>query len=683
MAEEDESALTLTLGSMTPSALPSSRRIRLRGSVTNTTDETWTTIRVYPFASWNRTFPIAITDSDQLAAEVAKAPEEAVGERFTDPDNYRTIKELGPGETARYTATITAEQVERVTGSGVYWIGVHALGQSESVPRDGFADGRARTFIPLVPEGGDSVPTAIVASLRGGVKYAPDGSLANADRMSTRLAATGRLDRLLNLGDQSSVPITWLVDPAVPDAVQRLSVGNPPRSSEPAEPLEEGAEPAAPASPEASGADPSATPSGPPVEELSPDEAQAATDARAWLKRAGEVLEGSELLLLPFGDIDVEATMLHDPDWYLEARERGGDTLAPWRLEGSPTVAPPRGLLSAEAITALPEDTQVLVSDAAFTSPTATKLLLEGHPVTVTDGTATTGGPGPDDRFGRVSVRQQLLAEVALRALGDAQPMVAVLPATWMGPRNADAADRFVGGLDVPWLSGRSLANLDTQQPTTLTGEEPAIEESELETSLPAANIEAAREFDQTGTRLGRVLFRNETLADEVTDEAMVATSYGAARTPKISLATTMQAERNLRQRLASISVEEPLPVTLSSETGKFGVTLANGLDQPVEIRLTADGDGGVEVDVPDLIRLQAGARTTVYPEASSDALGLHKVVLRITDVDGNPIGSSVPVEVRATRVSRVIWVLIGVGLVLLFSAILLRLFRRTREALR
>lgn len=690
-APDEQSPLSLTLTSMSPSALPANGPIRLRGTVTNTSDDTWNAVNVYPFASWNSSEPTVISSADQLAQETARAPEESVGERFTEPENYRTITEIAPGQTVRYSATISADQVQAADDPGVYWIGVHALGESASVPRDGYADGRARTFIPLVAEDPTPVPTTIVAAIRGGARYAPAGRVSDPERWAAQLAPAGGLGRLVTFGEQSPVPISWLVDPSIPDAVQRLAAGNPTRSLDPTgtDESDESDE-----SDDGTGEQPSDDATG---TELDTDPAvdgdaessvtadETADTAQEWLDRAGDMLEGSEVLLLPFGDTDVSSSVANDPGWYTRTRERSGSILEPWQLPGTPTVAAPDGLLSSEALAAVREGTTVLLSDTALPGENPpTNVNIDGLQMWATDSSAAKGGPGPDNPLGPVSLRQQLLSEVALRTQADQpEPMVLVLPSSWQTPRGSGAADRFFDGLDVSWLQPRTLADLSTTASTVVPAEDVTLSEDLLDFELPADNFAAARQLAETGARLGRVLFRNDSVADEVLDEAMASTSYDAARTPILSRLATTGADSYLLGQLASIQVEDPLPVTLSSETGEFGVTLVNGLDQAVEVRLVAESDGEVQVTMPGRIRLQANARTTVYPTATTGALGRHDATLRVTDLAGNPTGGSAVVQVRATQVSKAIWVIMGLGLVLLFSAILVRLARRTREALR
>ena len=70
-----------------------------------------------------------------------------------------------------------------ITGEpGVYWLGVHALGTS-AAGRDLVADGRARSFIPLVtgPQTDAASDVSLVLPMRERARRAADGSLNGPD----------------------------------------------------------------------------------------------------------------------------------------------------------------------------------------------------------------------------------------------------------------------------------------------------------------------------------------------------------------------------------------------------------------------------------------------------------------------------------------------------------------------
>ena len=66
---------------------------------------------------------------------------------------YDEVGDLAPGASTSYRISVPAEELGITGEHGVYWVGVHVLGADDG-GRDGVADGRARTFIPLMPARG-------------------------------------------------------------------------------------------------------------------------------------------------------------------------------------------------------------------------------------------------------------------------------------------------------------------------------------------------------------------------------------------------------------------------------------------------------------------------------------------------------------------------------------------------
>jgi hypothetical protein len=119
--------------------------------------------------------------------------------------------------------------------------------------------------------------------------------------------------------------------------------------------------------------------------------------------------------------------------------------------------------------------------------------------------------------------------------------------------------------------------------------------------------------------------------------------------------------------------------VILSSNSGTFSVTITNGLDESVSVRLRTASSPPMDISDVGQLDLGADASTTVLLRASTDKLGVYEVTLSLTDPEGSALGSSVDVPVRAAQVSRVIWLIMGVAGGLLLLAIVLRLVRRIR----
>ena len=159
--------LQVTIDDLAPATLPRRGPIRVSGTVTNVDAEVWRAVNLYSFVS-----DTPMTTAAELVEAAASDPLLPVGERIIDPGPYLTIAELAPGESATYSFEVPRRRIAAVatgvaTGvAGVYWFGVHALGEGPEGRVEG-ADGRARTFLPLVPPRlRRTVDTALVIPIR-------------------------------------------------------------------------------------------------------------------------------------------------------------------------------------------------------------------------------------------------------------------------------------------------------------------------------------------------------------------------------------------------------------------------------------------------------------------------------------------------------------------------------------
>jgi len=206
--------------SITPDYVPEHGPIVIRGTVTNESHRTWTAINVHGFMG---TTPIT-TAADLAAA--AQVPIDAdVGHRITMPGTFASIPSLAPGETTTFKVRLPQATLP-VSSPGVYWFGVHVLGDNG----DGdarVAVGRDRTFLPFVPAStvaqGQQEDAALVVPVRSGVVRGANGAVVDPEQWGTSLRS-GELHDVAALGRAAQGhPLTWLVDPAVPDVVRRLT----------------------------------------------------------------------------------------------------------------------------------------------------------------------------------------------------------------------------------------------------------------------------------------------------------------------------------------------------------------------------------------------------------------------------------------------------------------------------
>ena len=655
------------------SVLPRTGDVEITGTVTNTSADTYTRVNLHAFSSQT-----PILDGANLAASAAVDPSVDVGQRVTVPGTFDTIDELVPGETASFSDSVPVELLGIPDEAGVYWIGIHALGDG-AVPRDDVADGRARTFIPTRPDTDRPQEAAVILPVRYRLWFDGEGRVGGTERWARRLAEGGSLDGVLDMADAAgATPYSWLLDPAVLVAILRLARGNAPRDLAP-DLTVPGQEPTATATPTdgESTADPSDTlsPTVPEAtEEPSTDDAALAAAATAWLARFTALVGTTPVLTLPYGDLDVSAAVRNDPERYADALGRSREVMDALTLPYLLAVAPTNDALSPEAISATPADVTILMGDNAFAiPPTSSDSVVQtlGHKIVVTSTGAEAGGPGPTAAGDPLALRQRLLSEAALRlANNDTAPLVVTLPTVWRGE---DAAV-FFDDLDQSWLDLVPVTSIAARSATDVSDTTLAYTDADRDEELDPANFAAVSRTMDAATLLEQVLTLQTTVEARVRDEVLVTLSEQHRAAPRLALRAAGRIEEALRADLGKIQIEAPTSVTLSSDSGKLGATLVNGLDQPVTVRVTTSTDGQLTLSGDTVRELGPRARSVVRYEASTTQPGVHRVRLTVTSVDGVPLGSSDELPIRAAGVSALIWIVMAAGALVLFGMIGYRL---------
>jgi hypothetical protein len=669
----------VSLETMTPSVIPRRGTVTVTGEVTNTSTDTWTDLQAYLLVSG-----APITTEAELASAADTDPATEVGGRITRDGLFAEIGDLDPGASTSYTISVPRKYLEITGEPGAYWVGVHVLGAVDGI-RDGVADGRARTFMPLMADRGPRTEVAVVVPLRDRVRRSADGRLLEIERWQTMLGPEGRLARLSDFAAESEQPLTWLVDPAVLDAAASVARDNPPLDTgdDGSGPDENG-----PGDGDGESASPSPSPSadgdtGGDGEEGGEQPTPQARDAADWLASFVDGSSRSSVLALPYGDLDVAAVTGNRLGRIL----RKGETLSRRTLDGlgvdgSPVVSPPSGLLPPRALAGLDADTPVVLSDRAFPDTPGPLLTRpDGTEVVLLDSEAGGGGPGPTDPTDPLALRQRILAEAALHALSPDRdrPLVVSTPAYWDLGGSWQGAD-FFDGLDVPWLSQVDLTTVlsrDDGEPST---QPPAYSARERRRQVPFANQLATQELVDTGDVYAALLTRNDSVGDELAKAAMLASSYPARSRPAAALERARNTTLRIRRTMQLVDIDGPGFVMMSSETGPISVTVVNDLDETVTVRLEAVAlHDGLTIRPPDPITLGPRQRAPVRLRAESTAIGVHEVTLVATTEDGRRLGSEVQFNVRSSNVGLVIWVVMGTAGALLLVMIGFRILRRVR----
>ncbi|MFS3127749.1 hypothetical protein ACLM5J_05015 [Nocardioides sp. Bht2] len=655
----------VTIENVSPAVIPKKGSITMRGTVTNLTENTLTGLNVHPLSSY-----APFRSSAELTTAADAEAEVSFGQRLQSPEVLdNSITQLPAGGTARWRVRVPVKKLEITGAEGVYQLGVQVLSDSADGGRDGLADGRARTFVPLVSGDHDPVTTSVVVPVRRAVNQTAEGRIADVDEWASDLAPGGRLANLAELiGGRSAADSSVLVDPSVIAAVQQLADGNPERNLGTTVEVDEDDDTAPTEEPEES-------------KQLEGIDARAAELADDWLRAVTARLKSSDVLALPYGDLDVAAASQHSPSTITDAQTASHATLLGLGIVSSPVIAPPNGLAP---LTVMKNagDALVLLSNHSLPEKFATEA-ADTSAVEVGGGRAliytdTYRGADPFDRTSSLAMRQRILAEAAVRAItDDASPLLVNLP---HGIDPGSSADTFFDSLDQPFVDlgqvgeARSAITDFTETDTLV------YPQRQVDAELTGPHFTAADQLATAGVTLDELLPFNDTLAAQVGTEALASLSVHNREDRLTALTRTAAATDWLRRHLAKVELSTPSFVILSAESGPFTMTVTNGLEHPVAFSVRAETDQDLQIKAPATIELEANTSRTLTLTAKAGTIGVHQVDLVAVTPDGSPIGAVEELRIRSNSVGKVIWVVLGVGVGILFIAIAIRLGKRIRN---
>ncbi len=669
-AGDDDPALTVRITSLNPAVIPRHGRITIDGVIRNDSSVTWKRLNVYPLTS-----PSPMTDRAAVEAAALTDPNSTdFGQRLL-PLGV-PVGNLVPGASTTFHLKVPRSQLQISGAPGVYWLGVHVLGESPA-GRDGIADGRARTFIPLLPHKAQA-SVAMVLPIRAPVRRADDGTLRDVQDLAQSFSPSGRLGRIAAFGQAASGnTLTWLVDPAVLDAAQDIVDGNPPLGIGAAKPGQRSSPSPSPSS-STSGANGAAAP------ELTD---QDRANARTWLRSMTTLMRNGTTLALPYGDPDVSALGDHHHVGLLkQARALSTAAFRTRGIPATPAVAPIDGYLDPAVVRHLAAGVTVLLSDHGqdVRRPVVSS---GGRRFVSTDARTSAGGPLPAPQLDSLSLRQRIASDAAIESLQrTSRTLIVSLPANW-NPDDPSAYPAFYAGLDPSWLQLQSLPAGEPVRRPTLSWPHDAVQDE-----IPLTNARSARQLAHLGSVLGQLVDvggpqpdsdagAHRSVTDRVTGAALAAVSYDARADPIAARLEATELADALRILLAGVRLIGTQFVTLSGESGVLTVSMLNGLDVPIKVTVRArTGNPDITIEAPHAIQLAAGQRTTVRLVAHARAIGVHEVALTPITTAGQKVGTALVFNLRTSQVGMVFWVIMGAGLALLVVMVLRQVRRRLRE---
>ena len=608
-------------------------------------------INLYPFIS---------SDADHHHGGAGRAPRrptptEPVGERITDPGPYDTIDELRPGRDHAVLPPVPRRCCIPATSPGRLLVRRPRPRRERRRPRRPVADGRARTFLPGARRhrAGRSTPRSWSAAAPPGLvrrrRHARRTPSGGPDALARRPAARARSTSARAAGDR---PLTWLVDPAVLDAVGRLAAGNPARSLDPDRRRPAGGGPRRRAHVRRAPSDP--PPSRAPARRRPSDAEPPRTPSRGAAAAASDWLTGCTRR----SGHEVLGAAVRRP-----RRRRAAATPRARRLRPAPGSAtgaelarlglpvtpagpaPAGGYLSAarRSPTGRRRHRSCITRPrrSAVAAPPSRRDAARPHGRGDLAPTRPTGGPAPTTRTPARRAPADRSSEAALRLL-DAGPAAAGGAAA-RRPGHPTSTRRLLRrarpGLARP-RPGRPRSPPATGAPVDATGSTTrgARASAELERRrlrrrhrprpAPATLLQAAhpqRPGRRHGPRRG---------ADDARPTPTAVAPRPPARPPTRSRRWIDDRAGPGRGRGARRAV------TLSSDTGRFSATVINGLDQPVTVRRRGPVRPARRAHrARHGVELGPAAAQRVLLKAPPTSPASTRSRCSVTDTDGAPLG--------------------------------------------
>ncbi len=635
----DSDDLKVHITSISPSVLGKDSVITLKGTASNSGDETWTSVHAYMvMPRWPYTSRTQV--HDVLTSDLAY-----VGERIVNTDRFATIGTLAPGESKDFTIRVPSKELGLSAADGVYPVGVHLVATDPQGHRDPQSQSRDLTLLPRISAESARVPSGLVW---------PFIDTANpADPDPQQLAEStkdGQMRRYLDAARSTPASArSVLVDPALIDTV----------------------EVAAKAAEELG---------------LSEEDIQALTQ---WTADLIALSQESDTWIIDYSRPDYLgfSASSHASSFNKSIRSSTQDATARHKLIGKKIIWP-----------ALNDPTTSLLNSIATLNPD--RVLVSTDRVSdweASDGSLLTFNH--DDvrvpllgmtplQFSQLEKStslfvQHTLSNATLSSIErENDPTADSNALTFINPRWDPEPEQLA--LLLTKLSSNTSSFLTPTTISTL----PARKQAEVSILKETPNKPFGRE------RLNLTAQLSE-MADLVTE---VNLNPQTADGPQNDLARSVSLQwrgdnaaaiRSLRASIAAkenflngVTLESPATITLSGQQGAFPLTIRNGTKSPVRVSLK------VSADVPDIsfedvpaVRIEPGASHTMTLSADMGTQVAATVTAQLRSISGTEFGQSSAFVLRSSNVGQVVWIAMAFAVLLVIAAAVRRTVKRRRAS--
>jgi Family of unknown function (DUF6049) len=659
----ERTGLSVTIDSIEPAVLTPGQPLSLSGSVRNDSGHTWSDAQVY------------LETSEQPAIDKGALDDFAVtgdlkfGDRIVASGHFAQIGAVRAGEARPYQLSVPYALLVRHArgGAGVYHIAVAVLA-TQAGTRDRNADARTDALLPLeLPSSPPPQSTRVTTLIpfTAPVPIQSDGVFAG-DRLAAEVASGGRLRNLLDLVlDVPSQSVDVVVDPALIVGLQNMSDGYTFVD------LADGPDAAA-----QDGVGQQAATSW-----LSDFDIVAATQHVDYLPWANPDTSG----LASAGMRGVAEAAVHATLDYLDERH----SIAPvvdWQSNGAATR---RGLsvaqradadihvVSQTTLTKLEPD----ADNTGYPPPLAT-VNTHTAPLTTTVARSDLAGAPFTRTTTAIEFRQGLAAEALVRAMGSADEPATVIAAPFHWNPGVVPTDVNLGAAyDADFVTPTSLDSLNSGGSGTTVSYVGPIQPADPRPEMTSGLETAIKRLRDSGRVYTALLTDGRSAATAFERQLAEAGSSVWLWQAKRGEAITRRAARALSSQIRNVTVTGPEFVALSSEAGRFPLTVSNGLDVSVTVKVSVvPRNPALRIDPIDPIVLGPGQNQLIEVRTKSSGSGVTSVRARLATTGDREFGNSWVFDVRATRIGVAIWILLGVLMATLFGGAAVRIVRRFRS---
>ena len=558
--------------------------------------------------------------------------------------------------------------------AAVFVIGVEAL---VDTPGDGAGPVEqdfVRSFIPWFPVPGAVKPTKVVwlYPLSSAPARLRDGIFLD-DHLTGELSPTGRLTRILKAAALHPQVVSWVVDPALLEAINDMADGYQVKDS-------------------------SGT--------TSAGAGQLA--AARWLNTLRQLTASAEVTAIPYGNPDVVALHRAGLDVDVSLATTTAATL-PARILGRGVANglawPPGAVTDDGALNVMRaagsraivlSGTQLVFDPSLTYTPSGSVDLAAGvSPLRavvsdpqLTYFSSTEPSKKPANYFGSTVQGQEFLAELAVSALelpSVSRTLVIAPPVNWeIGTAGSTLINTIAGS---EFARAETLSGLLASPPSD-------VPRNRLDYSAQAESHELRQSYlrDIGSARADLALIRAvapDAVGDSATSvEAALTRAESASwrATPATGQRLVDASQNSIQADMARIRILSRAPVTLPGDQGVIPITLANDLNRPARVGVRLSSTPSVRFQAPDVptVTLQPGQKQTLEVNARVVGTGPVDVNIQLLTPDGSSFGEPVSTQVRSAAYAHTAqWVVIAFFAALVLLMVRGALARRTSERAR